>query len=424
MKKIIWILVVLIIIIGLAGGTYWYFDREQGGAGMSGLSVGDFFPFGQSPDPEPGIRPVVPVATTTDTTVNIPTPRLWKIYSNPQAGAGFFERNGEMFVRFVDSAMGNVFENKVGESLTTRISNTTIPKVREAIWLASGESVILRYVTDADVIQTLFTDIVPASESNESEGGEVVGGAPSEDSAGLQELRSTFLAGNIESLSVGPRERIFYITKTSAKAASAFVANPNGERATKIFDSPVSEWVGQWPRENTLVIATRASASARGFAYGVNSTSGTIQRLIGNVPGLFVRPSYDLTKIAYSETSAGGASSLKLLTVATGAITNLGTTLADKCVWMKDNVRLICAVPTTFPSATYPDNWYDGRISFTDKIFMIDSANGNQTLLADPSDIVGETVDATKLTLDKNENVLLFTNKKDSSLWSLRINEI
>ena len=93
------------------------------------------------------------------------------------------------------------------------------------------------------------------------------------------------------------------------------------------------------------------------------------------------------------------------------------TTLPEKCVFSKtDENKIYCAVPISMPSAKYPDEWYQGLISFSDNLWQINVNTGIAKIIFYKSDF-----DITNLFTDKNENYLFFTNKKDSTLWSLQI---
>jgi hypothetical protein len=95
--------------------------------------------------------------------------------------------------------------------------------------------------------------------------------------------------------------------------------------------------------------------------------------------------------------------------------------LPEKCVWGKASDIIYCAVPKSTGSAEYPDAWYQGEVSFTHQICKIDIKTGKAEIVADPAEIVGEEIDAIKLTMDTDANYLFFVNKKDSYLWELKL---
>jgi hypothetical protein len=94
--------------------------------------------------------------------------------------------------------------------------------------------------------------------------------------------------------------------------------------------------------------------------------------------------------------------------------------LAEKCVWSSLNKYVAyCAVPSNVPIGNYPDDWYQGNVSFVDNIYKIDlSLPSMQLLYSLPTD---QNIDATSPSLDQKENYIFFTNKNDYSLWGLKI---
>lgn len=413
MKKLFYTVLVIGLVAALALGAYWYFEKQQrGGADGGSLSIGDLFPFGNSggagTDTTP--RPAPAAATSTPTTP-APLARLWKISIDPQSGAGVFLRDGDTFVRFVDTATGNIFENKLGTAGVTRVTNTTVPKIYEALWSQKGESAIVRYATDNDSIQTLFAHI-PAPKATASSTGETTD---------IRELNTNFLASNVIDLAIyGPKDKMLYLTKNSTGGAVGFVANTDGTKAARLFDSPISEWTVGWPKEDTAVIATKPSATAPGFAYFVSTKTGAMQKLIGNMLGLSVLSASDATHIVYSA-STGDRVSLHSYNAKSGADGTLANTFAEKCTWSKDNLNVFCAVPNAFPGGSYPDDWYKGKVSFADTFTEFNTETNRGMSLIDPKTVTAETIDATHLFLDPSERFLIFTNKKDSSLWAFRV---
>ncbi len=92
-------------------------------------------------------------------------------------------------------------------------------------------------------------------------------------------------------------------------------------------------------------------------------------------------------------------------------------TLAQKCAWTPDSRAVYCAVPSSL-SGTLPDDWYQGAVSFSDRIWKIDLTTRVATLVVDPAQVANTKIDAVALTLDSQADVLVFMNKIDGSLWS------
>lgn len=427
MKKTLKIIVILVIIVAVGFGTYWFFDRQQVGP-SSNFNIANYFPFGESPESTPGTNENGggsetgsennPQTGGNENTTPIPVAQFWQISENPQSGAVIFKNTQGTFVRYVDKATGNVFESNLSSSQRKRISNTTIPKVHETVWAADGNSLVLRYVDDNNnVIKTLHAKIIPSKATTTPENTE-----------NLQELQGTFLPPNIGQFVVEPgttgKEKGFYLIPDTARGVVGFVANLDGSSPGRIFESGLREWLVAWPTKGTLTLTTKASTAVPGYLYFLNTTSGIFRKVIGNIKGLTTLTNPDASKILYSESTNSGFS-LEIYDVATGKKQMLSQkTLPEKCVWSTKNDGVVfCAVPKSIPSNKYPDSWYQGIVSFDDAIWMVNASTSQSELLVDPKEKQGVEIDATNLILDADENYLLFTNKKDSQLWGLRLLE-
>ena len=64
------------------------------------------------------------------------------------------------------------------------------------------------------------------------------------------------------------------------------------------------------------------------------------------------------------------------------------------------------------PDGQYPDDWYQGLASFSDKIWLIDIKNGTSTIISDPLDEVGQDIDVVSPKFDSAGDKLFFINKK------------
>ncbi len=94
-------------------------------------------------------------------------------------------------------------------------------------------------------------------------------------------------------------------------------------------------------------------------------------------------------------------------------------TLPEKCAFSTTKRGIIyCAVPSSLPQGRYPDDWYQGVVSFSDRVWKIDVINGATEIISSETDTV---FDLTHLFFSKNEDYLFFQNKIDGTLWSLNL---
>jgi hypothetical protein len=328
-------------------------------------------------------------------------PSLRKISSAPVAGAIVFNRNGEAVTRYIERGTGHLYE-ALGLAGSERISNTTIPKIYEAVWSNTGKDVLIRYIKDDSAIETFAIRVATSSSDTGSS------------------LQGTFFPRSTASFALNPAgDKLFYVT-TDDRGATGFISKLDGRGKTAIWTSPLKEWVVSWPVENTIALTTKPSALANGFLYFLNPTSGSVERVLGEVRGLTTLVSPDRSQVLYSE-SRDSSLALYLFDLKTGASKSLPLgTLAEKCVWATAN-SVYCASPKNLEEGDYPDVWYQGLVGFSDTIWKLDLSSGNARIENTLSDESGEEIDVLNPVMDRNGTTLLFMNKNDLSLWALSL---
>ena len=89
---------------------------------------------------------------------------------------------------------------------------------------------------------------------------------------------------------------------------------------------------------------------------------------------------------------------------------------AEKCAF-KSISNVICADAVTPPPAGYPDNWYQGTVTFKDSLWLIDTQNSSVSLLTDTEKASGRHIDITNVAVGDSGFGAYFTNKNDNTLW-------
>jgi hypothetical protein len=93
-------------------------------------------------------------------------------------------------------------------------------------------------------------------------------------------------------------------------------------------------------------------------------------------------------------------------------------TITDKCVWTTDDSAIYCGVPVDPPTSyNYPDDWYQGAMSFSDRIWKIQVAGRYAQFVLDFTKENKIPLDAEALAVDPLTTTLVFINKNDGSLW-------
>ncbi len=289
-------------------------------------------------------------------------------------------------VRYVERASGNVYSYKMRARTLTRLTNQTVPGVHEAHWSLDGSRVFLRLFSREE--KQVETYSLPL------EGDEVY-----------------FMEDGISGLVVSDD---LLTLRSDATGSVATLASVEGLNPRTLFTSLLSSLIIKKAGEGYLV-HTKASAHSDGYGFLV-SPSGALDRLLGPARGLTLLPSPSGAQVLYSHVASGRTAQLSLLTVDTRETTSLpANTLTEKCAWVGETL-IYCAVPTSL-TGDLPDAWYQGAVSFTDRIWLIDLEARTASLEFDPKTVADIDIDATSLAVDPYADALVFVNRKDGSLW-------
>jgi hypothetical protein len=277
------------------------------------------------------------------------------------------------------------------ERILTRLSNKTLPGIQRAAWLPNGSMAFAQYLSRDDAgTEHVETYALPAG----GEGG-------------------YFLERDLDQVAVSTTS-VFSLLSTGS-GSTGTTAKPDGSGAKTVFSSVLSSITAGFAGKG-FIAYTKPSGSVPGYGFTVDGV-GAFTRVLGPLNGLSMLASPSGTSILYSYTDRG-ALRLAVLDAGTHEITALPiATLVEKCVWTANGRSVYCAVPKTL-SGTLPDDWYQGAVSFSDRIWQIDLDSRVVTQVVDPSAVASKNIDMQGLTLDPRSDVLVFMNKKDGSLYA------
>jgi hypothetical protein len=417
-KRIVIVITIIIVVVIAVLGWMIYTGR----GGTIGDQIRNILPFGQGGGERTGN-----VATSTDNggggmitgEGSQPLIALRKLHNSPVAGIFSFIKQStgtttkDILVRYIERGLGHIYETNMSTLKEERISNETRLKIYEALWGNGGSGVVIRYLNGekSDVVQTysmILRDIKNATTTDEGKRVESIG---------------VFLPENITEVAISQEkgDRMFYILPVGDSSVG-ITAGFDGKKQVQVFDSPLKEWLPLWPNDNLVTLTSKPSQNVPGFMYFLDTPTGKTTKILGGISGLTTLTSPDGKNVLYSESTSSGIG-LYVYDVARDIRTRLSLiTLPDKCVWSRLKKGVVyCGVPQTLPGASYPDAWYQGTVTFSDDIWMIDTQSGTTTLIAPLSKLAGIDIDATKLILSPDESFLFFVNKKDSIPWSLNL---
>ncbi len=399
-KKII-ILIGFFIIIGIGIWVWFGFDSKSNndsGERTNGL------PFGQSEDNQSQ----APETTTdqfpipnTNEIENVPEENgSIKLSGEPVSGAVAFIRGSSTIVRYVEKATGHIYEFEKETNKKTRISNKTIPKIEIATWQNTGNSFVARSAKGG-LIESYFISIKPATSTSSDE---------------YLEIEERRLIDNISNINFSSTDLVFY-TISSPFEIEGFVANADIQNASSVWKFGTTEWLADWVNNDKIFLNTKASNGVAGYLYSLDTKTGIFKPILSNVPALKTLANLDGNKILFS-TSQKNSSELSVFNKDTSAIQRMPfVTFPEKCAW-KTNIIIICSIPSVLPTNNMPDSWYQGLVSFSDEIWIYDTDTDASEQISNFKEEVLE-VDVINPIISPDNSLLVFTNKKDYTLWAM-----
>ncbi len=398
MRRALIIIAIVIVLLGAGTVAYFYFFAKT--------ATVEVAPSGSASLPIVG-GAAQTLATretgTTTTPTNTPTPvsaRLVQISAGPIVPGEMVtdskssaSSSPEVTVSYVERQSGNVYSYLVHAGVLTRTSNRTVPGIQAAAWLPDASLAFVRYLSGTD-FSTINSYALPADGSG-----------------------GFFLPQDLSDIAVSSTSVLTLASGVNGSVAS--LSRTDGTHSSEIFTTPLSAVSISFAGKNQYLAYTKPSATLPGAAFLVDS-KGNFSSIAGPLPGLVAKASPSGKWVLVSYTN-GGVLQMELVNTTTNEMLPLPVaTIADKCVWTTDDSAIYCGIPMSPPSGfNYPDDWYQGAVSFSDRIWKIEVSGRYAQLVLDFSkENNGVPLDAEALTIDPLETTLVFINKNDGSLWS------
>lgn len=297
-------------------------------------------------------------------------------------------------VTYIERQSGNVFSYLTSTKTLTRINNKTLPGIQSAVWLPDASVALVRYLSGDD-LSTVNTYALSASSS-----------------------QGFFLAQNLSSVAVSPTSILTIASGVNGSVAS--LERLDGTRASTPFTTPLTSLRASFAGKNQYLVFSKPSASLLGNAFLVNP-SGYFSRVAGPLFGLsaLASPSGKWLLVSFAE---NGTMRTALVDTSSGKVIPLPlATITDKCVWASDETSLYCGVPVNPPLASYPDDWYQGAVQFSDRLWKIYVTDRYAQMILDFPVTADTALDAQSLAIDSAHTTLVFMNKNDDSLWTFSL---
>jgi len=403
-KKLFIITVSVVLVLFLISLIGYYFmitrNSDTSSENPSGFS---FFPFGSNDDSTPTSSGEAGTEANKPSAQNY-TAKLRKISATPVAGAGVLDVKAGTIIRHIEKATGHIYETELFSPNQNRISNTTIPTVYDAIWGNKNLSLIARYLKENDyTVDTYSLTIKEVSTTTENT------------------ISGITFPSNISDVSIFG-STVFYLEQKQ-DSSIGYTSDFSGKNRRQIWNSPIKELLPQFVNGRTVALTTKPEQNIPGFLYFVDTSSGGIRKILGNINGLSSLTSPDAGQVLYLTEESDAILSIYNIK-AKSARTLTPITFPEKCVWSKKDLNVIyCAVPRESLGGNSLISWYKGLVSFSDDIWKYDIKNNTADIAENLSAESGEPIDVVKLLLSDSEQYLVFINKRDNTLWSLDLSK-
>jgi len=393
MRRTFIITLIFIILIGIAAFVYFYFFANKAGV---------VAPNGSTNLPVAGQGTPITGDTSGSGAALTVTARLVKISAGPivpgevvvniPAENASSSPEPEVAVNYIERQSGNVYAYRTHSGTLTRTNNKTVPGILSAQWLPDASFAFVRYLSGSD-FSTINSYALPSS-----------------DSGGF------FLSQNIADIAVSSTSILVLASGVNGSVAST--EHTDGTHTLEVFTTPLSSLRISFAGKSRYLAYTKPSATLDGSAFLVDDT-GHFSSIAGPHNGLVAlsSPSGKWVLVSYTLDTV---MQMELINTTTGDTVPLPVaTIADKCVWTADDSSLYCGIPVSPASGyAYPDDWYQGVVHFSDRIWKIDVADRYAQLVLDFPKETKDSLDAQALAIDPLDTVLVFMNKNDGSLWS------
>jgi hypothetical protein len=204
-----------------------------------------------------------------------------------------------------------------------------------------------------------------------------------------------------------------------SSGAEGYTTLTSPVKEIRVFSSPLAGWNAEWINKDLLQLTTRPNSNYDGYVYTYNPITKRQTEILGPEVGLTAKINNKVTAVLYSQSLDNKLSFfIKNLTTGKSYQTSLPT-LPEKCVFSTKNVMIAyCAVPRPLPTGTYPEDWYKGKVQFSDALVKFDLEKSSETPIINFKQEGGEDIDAINLSMNEKESFVVFQNKRDGYVWS------
>lgn len=181
-----------------------------------------------------------------------------------------------------------------------------------------------------------------------------------------------------------------------------------------LFTLPFKEATVRFNQSNSgsIYVYPKTAETLEGYLYEVSG--GVLQRL--PIAG------YALNALTHNDSILYSAIKNNLLL---SSLYNISTKeslylpfifIAEKCTFISGGNNIFCGVHQSLDKHSL-FTWYQGALTTSDELWLVNTIDGAVTFLADPVELSGRSVDVTKASGSSDSARLYFINKTDQTLW-------
>jgi len=328
------------------------------------------------------------LVTEPEYTVDTETERLSQLTTKPVAGFVGFGVGTSSRIRYVEQGTGHIYEISTGGE-ERMISRTTIPRVQEAHFSPDGETVVL--VAFNDFNRDVFASPVdPESEA----------------------LSITDLPVNAQNIDVQNGGSVRYTFQTNE--GSVGYESTLGTDVRELFRVPFRSITALWGKENTWVY-NRPAEGLPGYLYEI--VGGTYETT--SYTGYTLVADYLNGFLGVTSVRDGNPESYFISVSSGDRFDGFITLIPEKCDSFNETSAVVCAAGLVEDFSI--TDWYKGLTQSSDFLWTVDVLETEATLLENLEQTAGRSLDISTLLITENDNLILFTNKTDGTLWSYEL---
>jgi len=214
----------------------------------------------------------------------------------------------------------------------------------------------------------------------------------------------------------------YYLSNDLQNTNAVFIADADGTNARAVFNTRVKDIRVEWVSSNQIAISTAPSGLVPNVLWVLNIDTQKLLPVMSQVYGFTMRWSPSGGRFLFSQTDAKGANLTLSSSNQTGTeVKNLGlATLPEKCAFSaKDENIVFCSAPASAPDIVWPDDYYKQIYSASEQIWSINLSTGKKDMVYDFDETLAS--DAADLIVSPGADRLIFLNKKDGAIYSLKL---